>query len=103
VAVIEALFKIATIAEAASKCGVSERTLQRWLAEPEICSQCSAANNRLLKTTINGWCSIGADDVEALQRVAVDKTAPAHGIVSPGRAILQILLRTDSFGADDRS
>jgi hypothetical protein len=101
-AAIQALLTTATIVEAATKCGVSERTLQRWLTEQEFCSEYSAAKNRLLETTINRLRSIGLDGVEALRRVAVDKNSPAGATVSAGRGILEVLLRAvevQDFGA----
>ena len=91
-----------TIAEAASKSGITARTLQRWLVEPEFCSEYSAAKSRLLESTINKLRSIGLDGVEALRRVAVDKDAPAGAVVSAGRGILEVLLRAvevQDFGA----
>ena len=99
---VAALLQGGTIGEAASKCGVTARTLLRWLSEPEFREEYSAAKNRLLESTINKLRSIGLDGVEALRRVAVDKDAPAGAVVSAGRGILEVLLRAvevQDFGA----
>lgn len=89
----EALLSGYSIKRAAEQSGISERTLKRWLAEPEFASGYAAAKALLLDGTINRLRSSGIIGVEALRRVAIDKQAPAAATVSAGRAILEVLLR----------
>ena len=90
---IAALLTSPTIQDAARSCGVTARTLQRWLAEPEFQSQYRSTKSQLLEGTVNKLRSIGIDGVTALHRIAVDKESPAGATVSAGRAILEVLLR----------
>jgi hypothetical protein len=90
---IAALLSESTIAKAAEKAGISERTLSRRLADPEFQDAYSQAKARLLDGTVNRLRSIGLDGAEALKRIAIDTNAPPAAQVSAGRAILEVLFR----------
>ena len=90
---IAALLTSPTIQDAALSCGITARTLQRWLREPGFQEQYRATKSQLLESTVNKLRTIGIDGVTALHRVAVDKESPAGATVSAGRAILEVLLK----------
>ena len=81
------------IAAAAAACGVSKRTLQRWLKHDEFRKQYDAAKRELLEGTINKLRSVGGEAVEALREVVTDGEAAAGARVSGSRAILETLIK----------
>jgi hypothetical protein len=90
---IAALLAHGTLGKSAAASNVSESTLRRWLKEPQFQDAYSQAKRQLLEGTINRLRSIGADGVNALHEVAIDRSSPAGARVSAGRSILEVLLR----------
>ena len=67
-AAIAALLAEPTIAGAAVKAGVSERTLVRWLQEPAFKTQYRAARRSLVESAVARLQQAASDAVDALSR-----------------------------------
>lgn len=50
---IAALLEHATLGKAAEACGLSERTLRRWLEDPQFAEMYRAERGRILESTVN--------------------------------------------------
>lgn len=81
------------IAAAAAQCGVSKRTLQRWLKHESFRRNYDDAKRELLEGTINKLRSVGGEAVDALREVVTDGEAAAAARVSGSRAILETLIK----------
>jgi hypothetical protein len=91
--VITAILSCRTIKEAAEQSRVSERSIMRWLKEPEFQTQYQAAKSELLQATVNRLRTVAMDAVTTLHVVATEESNPPASRVSAGRAILEMLLR----------
>jgi hypothetical protein len=67
-AAITALLSEPTIAEVAAKTGIGERTLLRWLAEPEFKARYRAARRSVVETAISRLQQAATEAVDALTR-----------------------------------
>ena len=67
---IQALLTTATIGEAAAQCGISERTLLRWLAESEFSEAYQKAKSDLLAAATGKLRFESARAVDVLATVA---------------------------------
>src|SRR5206468_12178491 len=65
---VAALLSEATVAAAAGKLGISERTLRRWLRRPEFVTTYRAARAEVLGTTLNRLAGLADVAVDALKR-----------------------------------
>jgi hypothetical protein len=65
---LAALLESATITEAAKKCGLSEKTLRRFLADAEFQKEFRAARRVIFEQNIVRLQSLHADAVDALER-----------------------------------
>lgn len=92
-AAIAALLTSSTNEAAAKKAGVSLRTLNRWLVEPNFRRALRLAQDEALERTFNRLAAVGAEAVQVLLEVAADKEAAPAARVSAARAILENLLR----------
>ena len=89
---IQALLTTATIGEAAAQCGVSERTLLRWLAESAFSEAYQRAKSDLLAAATGKLRFESAKAVDVLATVAGDAEAPASARANAARAIIQLAL-----------
>src|SRR5262249_19104839 len=86
---IVALLGEPTVAKAAEACGITERTLYRWLAEPTF-SRAFRRTRREAFTHAVGLCQrYSAGAVNALAKIAMDTTAPHASRVSAASNILK--------------
>ncbi len=76
-AAIQALLMSPSITEAASQTGISERTLRRWLADPDFKRQYVAAKRELVFLAITRAQREILKAVEAQVDILNDKEAPA--------------------------
>jgi hypothetical protein len=99
---ISALLEAPTIREAAQACGLSLRTLQRWLAEDEAFqTDYARAKRDLLSGAINRLRCGGIDAAGRLHAVINDKATPPAVLVSAAGRLLALLLEAAKF--DDLS
>lgn len=91
---IASLLATSTIREAASQCGISERTLKRWLAMPEFQAVLSEAKSDILKAATSKLRRDASAAVDVLSSVAADTEAPAGSRVTAGRAILELAFKS---------
>jgi hypothetical protein len=91
---IASLLATSTIREAASQCGISERTLKRWLAMPEFQAVLSEAKSDILKAATSKLRRDASAAVDVLSSVAGDTEAPAGSRVTAGRAILELAFKS---------
>jgi hypothetical protein len=89
--VIAALLTNRTHADAAELCGISLRTLQRWLKEDAFNSAFQAAKSDLVNATTGRLRASGVEAVETLRVVAADAECPPQARVSASRAILEFM------------
>jgi hypothetical protein len=83
-----------TIAEAASKAGVGERTVVRWLNEDEAFKAAYlAARRQAMSQTIAMLQQSTKYAVSALRQVMADSKLPASARVSASKAILELAMR----------
>src|SRR4051812_13271859 len=73
---IAALLCESTVAAAAAKVGVAEKTLRRWLQRPEFATAYKSARAEVLSATLNRLAGLAVTAVEALKRNLTDG-APA--------------------------
>ncbi len=86
---IVALLNEATVAKAAEVCGVSERTLYRWLSEPVFASAFRRARREAFSHAVGLCQRYSAGAVNALAKIAMDTTAPHASRVSAATNILK--------------
>lgn len=90
---IAALLSSATIADAATQVGVSERTLVKWLSEEEFVTAYRQAQGRLLEQSINSLRQAALVFTTTLRDVAADTDAPPGSRAQAARSGLEVLLR----------
>jgi predicted DNA-binding transcriptional regulator YafY len=93
-AAIASLLATSTIHEAADQCGVSERTLKRWLAMPEFQAAFIEAKSDMLKAATSKLRREAGAAVDVLSSVAGDTKAPAASRVTAGRALLELAFKS---------
>jgi DNA-binding MurR/RpiR family transcriptional regulator len=91
---IAALLTERTMAEAAAKCGVSEKTLYRWSLDPGFDARYKQARSAMLTQAVNVLRQGANEASDTLIAVARDTTAPANARVSAARTVLEMLLRS---------
>jgi hypothetical protein len=92
-AALAALLAQPTHTAAAQACGVSLRTLQRWLREPEFAERYQQAKCELVSGTTTQLRANGIQAVQTLQQVATSAASPPAARVAAARAILEYLFR----------
>jgi|HubBroStandDraft_6_1064221.scaffolds.fasta_scaffold874832_2 hypothetical protein len=96
--VIQSLLSTATIAQAATQAGVSERSILRWLSEEGEFQELYARTKRqALDSTVNALRMGGYDAATRLHTVVVDKDAPPAVAVSASWRLLDLLLKADEI------
>ena len=96
---IEALVGNATVVAAAVECGVSKRTLFRWLREPEFQKAFRRLQYAVVTQAHACLQGITADAVETLRELMNNREVPAGARVSACRATLT--LAYDLIQAED--
>lgn len=94
---IAALLTEPTMAEAAARCGISEKTLWRWSHNPEFAARFREARNRTLEAAINKLCSSTYQAAAVLLEVSTNKRASSSSRVSAARAIFEIAVKAQEF------
>jgi hypothetical protein len=85
---LAALLSEATIVEAATRAGVGEATLLRWLAEPSFKARYRDARRQVVEQAIVGLQQAAGAAVTVLSAIAGDAAQPAGARVSAARTIL---------------
>ena len=87
-AAIAALLEEPTVAAAAQRCGVSERTLRRWQREPVFANAYADARRDVMRRSVARIVEAVPQALDVLQAVMRDGAAPAAVRVSAARAVL---------------
>jgi hypothetical protein len=67
-AALAALLTEKTLAEAAAKAGIAERTLKNWLRQPEFQAEYAARRQGVLERTVGQLLQLSGEAVDALRR-----------------------------------
>ncbi len=94
---VAALLTEPTIADAASKCHISTRTLKRWLTLPSFKDRYTDAQRELLTAALNRLRTSGHDAVGVLRDVSQDTEAGSAARVAAARSLIELLLRGCAF------
>jgi hypothetical protein len=86
---IVALLSEGTTKEAASKAGVTETTLWRWLQLPEFQSRYHAMRRQLVEVAISELQSNASAAVRRLRAIIDDEQAPVSSQVAAARIIIE--------------
>lgn len=87
---IQALLTTATIAEAAAQTGISERTLMRWMHEPEFRRQYGEARTTLLRAATNTLLTQANEAAKTLATVSQNGGAPPGVRVMAASRIIEL-------------
>jgi hypothetical protein len=90
---IAALLSCRTIADAARSCGLSERTLKRWLRDEEFSRQYRQAKSETLAAAMGKLAANAGEAVEALLAVIRNRRASAAARVSASVRLIELCLR----------
>ena len=90
---IPALLACSTLAEAAAKTGVTERTLYNWLQEESFQGEYRRARWQAAGQAIARLQSIASEAAGALQDVYSNKENPASARVSAARVVLELSIK----------
>lgn len=96
---ITALLAEATVAKAASACGVGERTLHRWLDEPIFARAYRNARRQAFSHAVSLTQRYAPLAIQTLAKIMTDPEAPYPSRVSAASALLKI--GRDSLELDD--
>lgn len=91
--VIAALLTCSSLPAAAADCGVSERTLRRWLQDESFARRYRQERTRILESTFNLLRQKSVAAVETLANVANDKEALASARVSAARSVVELAIK----------
>jgi hypothetical protein len=91
---IMALMSEASIQAAAKVAGTSERTLHRWLDDPEFSRVYSAARRKAMQHAITTLQRGASGAAEALATIACDVDEKGSTRVQAARAVIELGLRT---------
>ena len=92
-AAITALIAYPTIRDAASACGISEKTLHAWLNEADFAKQVKQAQETITRETIGRVLFSVGTAIDTLEEIMKDRANNASPRVSAARAILDHSLR----------
>jgi hypothetical protein len=90
---IASLLTAPRIADAAAAVGVSESTIDRWLAEPEFRAAYRAAQRQALQQAIGALQAAAGVAVTVLRAAMLDQSASAASRLGAARAILEFSFR----------
>src|SRR5262245_55185991 len=91
---ISALLRHATIAQAAGACGISERTLIRWLQQPDFAREYRAARRMALEKAIEAIQALTSTAVVTLNDVMRNPASSDGARVAASRTVLEFALRS---------
>ena|ERR1700692_2739912 len=89
-AAIAALLECPSLREAAENCGISERTLRRWLGNAEFEKEYRAARTRLLESALNLLTRKSLAAAETLVGMADGSISPSAPRLSAARAVVEL-------------
>jgi hypothetical protein len=101
-AAIASLLEHPSLAAAAEHCGISQRTIRRWLRDEEFSKQCRAERSRLLETTTNMLRAKSAEAVQVLVDLSNDKAAPPAVRVSAARSVISLAIGAEMLELEER-
>jgi hypothetical protein len=96
-AAIAALLEHPTLPEAATACGVSERTLRRWLASEDFSREYRAGCSRLLEVTIDALRKKSLSAVKTLVDMSDGKILASAPRLAASKAIIELALRGEEL------
>jgi hypothetical protein len=92
-AAIAALLQYPTLPEAAANCGLSPRTLRRWLANEEFEKAYRTSRTKLLEGTLNLLTRKSFAAAETLASIADGSIVPTASRFSAARAVVELAIR----------
>ncbi len=87
---LSALLTHLSIAEAASACGLNERTVRRYLEDATFSAEYLRARRLLVSQTTGQLQAATGEAVGALRAVMEDQAAPASARVAAARVVLEL-------------
>lgn len=92
-----------TTKDAATKAGVSEATLHRWLNEPAFETSFRQASSSLLERALTRLQTATQEAVETLTTIMKDSSAPTSSRVRAARSIIELALKArETLEIEDR-
>lgn len=89
--------------EAATKAGVSEATIHRWLSEPAFDAAFRQARSSLLERALTSLQASTQEAVETLKTIMKDQAAPTSSRVRAARSIIELALKArETLEIEDR-
>ena len=92
-AVLAALVSGNTIKGAAQITGTNEKTIRRWLTEPEFAAEVAQARAEVTKDIIHGLISKAETAIATLDGVMTAERVSAHAKVQAARTILEFAVK----------
>jgi hypothetical protein len=102
-AAVDAMITERTLNAAATKAGISARTLRRWLSNPAFAAAVREARRHALAATSTALVAATTTATDALVTIAEDKEAPHAARVQAARALLDHargFVEVDDFAAE---
>jgi hypothetical protein len=96
---IAALLAVPTLTEAARDCGISARTMRRWLRNKEFSTRYDHARAAALENVVSLLKEESAGAVAVLAAVARDQQSPAGARVTAAGKLLDLHLRSSETAA----
>jgi hypothetical protein len=93
-AAIAALLAQPNLTEAASSCGISERTLRRWQRNKAFASRYERERGKLFVGMVDVLKAECSGAVNVLVTIANDATSPAASRVSAASRLIELTLKT---------
>jgi len=97
-AAIQALIGNPNVKEAAQTCGVSERTMHRWLKEPGFSRQLEEAQRGVTNSLMRSVISRAERAAETLDSIMANSKASAHARVAAARTLLEFSFKAVELG-----
>jgi hypothetical protein len=86
---LSALVSYPTVMDAARACGLTDRTLRRYLEDPTFKEALRATRRQMVLQTIGALQSAGSEAVSTLRSVMTDSDATASAKVTAARIVLE--------------
>lgn len=94
---LAALVTQPSVALASAQCGVSPRSLARWIKEPQFAAELAAARNEVLDAALERLKTAAFNAVGTLIEVAASPAASDMARVSSSKALIELALRVGSI------
>jgi len=94
---VELLAQGLSTSEVAEKLGVSDRTVRRWLHDPQIRAALDEVSREALDRIKRRLFALGHHACEALREVLRSPDAPPAAKVSSARAVLEYLVKLETL------